>query len=119
MRRSGFVLAVLGAASALAFGQSSKPSAAENGGSQPVAHHKRSTITGCLTNAEHDTYRLVDQKGVTHMVYSSTVQLGSYVGQFVTLIGNKSATPSTDTGTARPMPHFTVMEVQPATGQCK
>lgn len=119
MRGSRFVLTVLVAASALAFGQSSTPNATQNGGSQATGRHQRSTITGCLTSAEHDTYRLVDQKGVTHMVYSSTVHLDSYVGQFVTLVGSKSATPSTDTGTARPMPHFTVMEVQPATGQCK
>ena len=119
MRRERFVLAVLVAASALAFGQSDKPSAAENGGSQTAGHHRHSTITGCLSPGDHDTYRLVDQKGVTNMVYSSTVHLDSYVGQFVTLTGSKSATPSTDTGTGRPMPHFAVTGVQPATGQCK
>jgi hypothetical protein len=80
MRRNLFVLAVLVAASSFAFSQSSKPSAAENGGSEPAGHHKHSSITGCLTSAEHDTYRLVDQKGVTNMVYSSTVHLDSYVG---------------------------------------
>jgi hypothetical protein len=53
------------------------------------------------------------------MVYSTTVHLDSYVGQSVTLIGNQSATPSTDTGTGRPMPHFVVLEVQPASGSCK
>lgn len=95
------------------------PSAAQNSVGQATGRHKRSTITGCLTSAEHDTYRLVDEKGVTHMVYSSTVHLDAYVGQYVTLTGSQSATPSTDTGTARPMPHFTVTEVQPATGQCK
>jgi len=119
MRRNRFMLAVLVVASSLAFSQSDKPSAAENGGSQPAGHHKHNTITGCLTNGEHDTYRLVDQKGVTNMVYSSTVHLDSYVGQFVTLTGSKSATPSTDTGTSRPMPHFAVTGVHAATGQCK
>src|SRR5215469_12675182 len=119
MRRKGFVLAVLLVASSWALSQSDKPSAAENGGSQPIGHHRRSTITGCLAPGEHDTYRLVDQKGVTNMVYSSTVHLESYVGQFVTLTGSKSATPSTDTGTSRPMPHFAVTGVQPATGQCR
>jgi hypothetical protein len=119
MQTSRFVLAVLVAASSFAFSQSTKPSAAENGGSQPIGHHKRSTITGCLAPGDHDTYRLVDQKGVTNMVYSSTVHLDSYVGQFVTLTGSKSATPSTDTGTSRPMPHFAVTGVQPAPGQCK
>ena len=119
MRRSRIALVVLVAASALAFGQSSNPSAPENGGSQPMGHHKHNMITGCLTSAEHDTFRLVDQKGVTNMVYSSTVHLDSYVGQFVTLVGSRSATPSTDTGTSRPIPHFAVTAVHPATGQCK
>jgi hypothetical protein len=53
------------------------------------------------------------------MVYSSTVHLDSYVGQFVTLVGNQSATPSRDEGMGRPMPHFVVLEVQPASGKCK
>jgi hypothetical protein len=119
MRTSRFALAVLLAASSLAFCQSDKPSAAENTENQLTAHHKHSSITGCLTSAEHDTYRLVDQKGVTNMVYSSTVHLDSYIGQFVTLIGSQSATPSTDTGTGRPLPHFAVTAVHPATGQCK
>src|SRR5215472_9612490 len=119
MRRSRLALAVLVAASALAFSQNDKPSAAQNAEVQPAAHRKHNSITGCLTNGDHDTYRLVDQKGVTNMVYSSTVHLDSYVGQFVTLTGSKSATPSTDTGTSRPMPHFAVTGVHPATGQCK
>ena len=119
MRRSRFVLTMLVAASALAFSQTSVPSPTQNDGSQPIGHHKRSTISGCLTSAEHDTYRLVDEKGVTHMVYSTTVHLDSYVGQFVTLVGSQSAMPSTDTGTSRPMPHFAVTAVHPATGQCK
>jgi hypothetical protein len=53
------------------------------------------------------------------MVYSKTVHLDTYVGQYVSLVGNVSATPSTDTGTGRPMPHFIVMEVRPASGSCK
>lgn len=119
MKGSRFILAVLVAASSLAFSQSDKPSAAANSDVQLVTHHKHNSITGCLTSAEHDTYRLVDQKGITNMVYSSTVHLDSYIGQFVTLVGSKSATPSTDTGTGRPMPHFAVTAVHPATGQCK
>jgi len=84
MRRIRFVMTVLVAASALAFSQTSTPSATQSGKSQPVRQSQRSTITGCLKSAKHDTYRLVDQKGVTNMVYSSTVHLDSYVGQFVT-----------------------------------
>src|SRR6516164_724622 len=110
MRTIRFVVTVVVAASALAFSQT---------GTQSTQNGKRSTITGCLTSSTHDTYRLVDQKGVTNMVYSTTVHLDSYVGQFVTLTGSQSATPSTDTGTGRPMPHFAVTGVHAATGQCK
>jgi hypothetical protein len=111
-----FVLAILVIMPAFAFSQTDTPSPAQNSSHQSA---KRKTITGCLTKAAHDTYRVVDQKGKTNMVYSTTVHLDSYVGQSVTLIGNQSATPSTDTGTGRPMPHFVVLEVQPASGSCK
>lgn len=53
------------------------------------------------------------------MVDSTTVRLDSYIGRPVTLVGVQSATPSTDTGTARPMPHFKVLEVRPESGTCK
>lgn len=93
------------------------PSAAQK--SNPHAR-KRSTITGCLTKSTNDTYQLVDQKGQTNMVYSTSVALDSYVGQSVTLVGNQSTTPTTDSGTAHPMPHFVVLEVHPAaSGTCK
>jgi hypothetical protein len=104
MRGRLFVLAILVVAPALAFSQSPK----------------QKTITGCLTSTgQPDEYRLVDKKGVTNLVYSTSVHLDSYVGQSVTLIGDQSATPSTDTGTARPKPHFKVVVVQPASGSCK
>ena len=78
------------------------------------------TITGCLTStgSSHE-YQLVDEKGVTNIVYSTTVHLNSYVGKSVSLVGDQSATPSTDTGTGRPTPHFKVVEVQPVSGDCK
>jgi hypothetical protein len=106
MRRL-FVLAILVVAPALVFSQAPEPKT-------------RSKITGCLisTSQSHE-YRLVDEKGVTNIVYSASLHLNSYVGQSVTLIGDQSATPSTDTGTARPMPHFKVVQVQPASGNCK
>src|SRR5580704_70307 len=78
------------------------------------------TINGCLTsNGRSHEYQLVDENGVTNIVYSTTVHLNSYVGKSVSLVGDQSATPSTDTGTGRPMPHFKVVEVQPASGDCK
>jgi hypothetical protein len=107
MRRRLFVLATLLVAPALAFSHSP----------EPKTHSK---ITGCLTStSQSHQYQLVDEKGVTNIVYSTKLDLNSYVGQSVTLIGDQSATPSTDTGTARPMPHFKVVEVQPASGNCK
>jgi hypothetical protein len=107
MRGRLFVFAILVVAPALAFSQSPKPK----------THCK---ITGCLTSTDQsDEYRLVDEKGVTNQVRSVTVHLDSYVGQSVTLTGDQSATPSTDTGTGRPTPHFKVVKVQPASGDCK
>ena len=92
---------------ALSFSQSPKPKT-------------HSTISGCLTSGDHpDEYRLVDEKGVTNIVYSVSVHLDSYVGQSVALTGDQSARPSTDTGTAQPMPHFKVVKVKPASGTCK
>jgi len=97
------VLAILMVAQALVFSQSPQ---------------HQSKITGCLTAGNPDDYRLVDQRGVTNYVYSSTVHLNSYVGQSVTLIGDQSAMTGTDTGTAKPTRHFKVVEVQPASGKC-
>ena len=107
MREILFVLAILVVAPIFAFSQSPKPR----------THTK---ITGCLTSTgDPDGYQLVDEKGITNLVYSATLHLDSYVGRSVTLTGDQSATPSTDTGTARPMPHFRVLKVHPAAGNCK
>jgi hypothetical protein len=68
MRRRLFVFAILVVASALTFSQTPKPKA-------------HSTITGCLTSTGHpNEYQLVDEKGITNQVYSTTVHLDSYVG---------------------------------------
>jgi hypothetical protein len=108
MRESPFVLAILVIGPVFSFSQSP----------EPTTHSK---ITGCLTSiGQPHEYRLADQKGVTNQVYSTTVHLDSYVGKSVTLIGDQSATPSTDTGTGRPTPHFKVVEVEQAgSGDCK
>lgn len=107
MRGRLFVCAILVLAPALTFCQSPKPKT-------------HSTITGCLASTGHpDEYQLVDEKGITNQVYSVTVHLDSYVGQSVTLTGDQSATPSTDNGMGRPTPHFKVVKVQPASGDCK
>ena len=119
MRRRLLVLIILVVTPGLAFSQSDTPSARNSNGQAAPSGKTSGTITGCLTPAKHDTYRLVDENGVTNMVYSKTLSLDSYVGQFVSLVGNVSATPSTDTGTGRPMPHFKVTEVRPGSGSCK
>ena len=95
--------------SALVFSQSSTP--------KMTTHHV--TITGCLTKNSHGDYELVDQKGVHNLVYpSEKVDLESHVGQSVSLTGQQSAMPSTDTGTSRPMPHFVVDKLQQGAGKC-
>ena len=116
MRGSLVVLIILVVTPGLAFSQNTQ--SPPNSNPQSVIPGHRATITGCLTG-EPDHYRLKDQTGVTNMIYSTAVHLDSYVGQPVTLVGVQSATPSTDTGTARPMPHFKVLEVHPASGNCK
>jgi hypothetical protein len=105
MRGSLFMLAILMVAPVLA--QSPNPKTHQ-------------TITGCLTSSgsSHE-YQLVDEKGVTNIVYSTTVHLNSYVGKSVTLTGDQDATPSTDNGMGRPTPHFKVVKAQPASGDCK
>jgi hypothetical protein len=118
MKKNLFALALI-ITSSLAFGQAGSTSTPANGSPQATTPRDHARITGCLSPKIHDYYELTDQNGVTNMVYSSTMPLDSYVGHSVTLVGSQSATPSTDTGTARPMPHFNVLEVRPASGNCK
>jgi hypothetical protein len=115
MRGNLFLLSILVVTSAFAFSQTNAP--AQNSKGQSTKH--KSTITGCLTSSKGKDYRMVDQKGKKNIVYSKTVDLDSYVGKSVTLVGDLSATPSTDEGTGRPMPVFWAFEVQPASGNCK
>jgi hypothetical protein len=117
MRGSLLVTIILAVTAGLAFSQNSQ-NAPSTSSPQSVIPGHRTTITGCLTG-EPDHYRLTDEKGVTNIIYSTTVHLDSYVGRPVTLLGVQSATPSTDTGTARPMPHFKVLQVHLASGNCK
>ena len=119
MKETLFLLTVLLVVPAVVSSQTETPSTAQNNNRQAVGQRNHVTITGCLTSSHHKEYQLVDQDGTTNLVYSPTVNLDAYVGQSVTLVGNRSATPSTDTGTARPMPHFMVTEVRPASGSCK
>ena len=93
--------------------------AAQDNNPQTPQLHNHVTITGCLTKNPDDDFVLVDQKGIHNLVFQSDkFDLDSYVGHFVTLIGDRGAIPGTDTGTARPMPHFKVIELRPASGKC-
>ena len=80
--------------------------------------HNQSALTGCLAKNPYNEYELVDEKGTHTLLYSSTVPLDTYMGQSVTLVGELSAAPSTDTGPERPMPHFKVVDLRPAPGKC-
>ena len=104
-----FLLVILLVIPALVFGQSATPKKTT----------RQVTITGCLTKNSHGDYELVDQKGVHNLVYKSErVDLESHVGESVSLTGQQSAMPSTDTGTSRPMPHFVVEKLQQGSGKC-
>jgi len=114
MRRNAFLLIVLAVAPAIVFGQTDASNTTQN--SKPSKHK---TMTGCLSGGTADEYRLKDDKGKTVLLYSTNVELDAYVGKSVTVVGDQSATPSTDTGTGRPLPHFKVIEARPGSGRCK
>lgn len=114
MKACLFVMMILSATPSV-ISQATSPSAANDTYSQNS--QRNLTITGCLTRNSHNKYELVDEKGVHNLLYGS-VPFDSYVGQSVTLVGARSTTPSTDTGTARPMPLFKVKELRPANGPC-
>ena len=80
--------------------------------------HKNIVITGCLTKNSLNEFELVDQDGFDNLPYSSIVHLDEYVGQTVTLVGRRAATPSVETH-PRGGTHFLVKKVQSASGQCK
>jgi hypothetical protein len=86
--------------------------------SQAQMTHDQIAVTGCLTKNSHNELELVDQEGVHNLPYSSTVNLASYVGKEVTIVGRRAATPSSDTGGHR-APHFQVSKVQSTSGDCK
>lgn len=118
MKERLLLLTVLWVTPAFVASQTEVPNVIHDHG--PPMHLKRNqtALRGCLTKNPHDEYELVDEKGTHNFLYSSTVPLDTYVGQSVTLIGERSATPSIDTGTARPIPRFKVVDLRPASGKC-
>jgi len=117
MRGNLFVLTILAVVPSLAFAQTDAGGATQNTKSAKQRNH--TTITGCLTGTKKQEYRLKDEKGVTNLLYSNNIDLDTYVGKMITVTGDQSPKPSTDTGTGRPMPVFRVLDVQPASGTCK
>ena len=118
MKNRLLLLAGLLFTTTLFFSQNEAPPSQTQDNSQSQKQQKHTTITGCLSKNPHNEYELVDQKGIHNLLYSSTIDFNSYVGKSVTVVGDRSAMPSTDTGTARPMPHFKVLKLQPASGNC-
>jgi hypothetical protein len=115
-----FLLMILLVAPALALCQSDTQSATQDTTRQTVQQGNHISITGCLTSNKHHEYELVDEKGTTNLVYSTSVKLDPYVGQSVTLVGDRAASQSTDVSTGNPTPHFKAYEVHPASGgTCK
>ena len=110
------LMAVLFVTAAVLVGKSESQNPTKNSSPQTG---KNVTITGCLTRAQHEEYELVDQQGKHNLIYKSQkINLDSYVGQSVTLVGERSAIPSADSAAGRPLPHFKVTELQPAAGKC-
>jgi hypothetical protein len=122
MRRSLCLLTILLVTPAFAYSQTQTPSAAHDRQNQTAQAKNESTVTGCLTG-KTDQYQLVDQAGTTHLLFNPTVQLHDYVGQSVTLAGERDvqrdASASSDEGTAHGMGFFRVTQVTGKSGPCK
>jgi len=118
MKKRFLLLTVLLVTPALVSSQTGNPKAMQGHGPPMHLGRNQSALTGCLTKNPHGEYELIDEKGIHNLLYSSTVPLDTYVGQSVTLSGERSATPSTDMGTARPMTYFKVVDLRPASGKC-
>src|SRR5215469_2933010 len=118
MEKRFFLLTVLVVTPALVSSKTGVPKATQDHGHPMHLQRNQSALTGCLTKNSHDEYELVDEKGIHNLLYSSTVPLDTYVGQSVTVMVERSATLSTDTGTARSMPRFKVVDLRPASGKC-
>lgn len=109
------LLTVLLVTPTLVSSQSGVPKATQDHGRPMHLKLNQSAVTGCLTKNPHNEFELVDVKGIHNLLYSSTVPLDTYVGQSVTVIGERSSTPSTEMGTAPPIK---VVDLRPASGKC-
>ena len=117
MREKLLLLIVL--APAIAFSQTDTQNTQDANRQTPAQAGNQTTISGCLTSGKHHDYQLKDESGTTNLVYSPTVNLTSYVGQSVTLVGERDPDQGTEARTGKPTPHFKVYQVQPGSGNCK
>jgi len=118
MEKRFFLLTVLLVTPALVSSQTGVPKATQDHGHPMHLQRNQSALTGCLTKNSHDEYELVDEKGIHNLLYSSTVPLDTYVGQSVTLVGERSTMPIPEMGTSRHAPYFKVVDLRPASGKC-
>ena len=118
MKERLLLLTVLCVTPAFVASQTGVPTTIHDHGPPMRLKRNQIALRGCLTKNPQNEFELVDEKGTYNLLYSSTVPLDTYVGQSVTLIGERSATPSTVMGTARPMPNFKVVDLRPASGKC-
>ena len=84
--------------------------------SQPQEERTEISVTGCLTKDSSNQYELVDQEGVHNLPESSSISLDQFVGQEVTLIGQRTPMP-TKNSVAQPKARLAVSKVQ-VSGKC-
>jgi hypothetical protein len=121
MRISFVLLTILSVTPVLAFSQNEPLSATPND-RQAMQQQDVRTLTGCLTG-KPDQYQLVDQSGTQHLIFNPDVNLSSYVGHSIQLMGisdaSRDASASSDEGTAHGMSFFKVAQVNKDLGACK
>ncbi len=87
-----------------------------------MQQHGSSTLTGCLTG-KPDDYQVADESGTRHLIFDPDVDLTSYVGHSVQVMGledgSRDASASSDEGTAQGMDFFKVAQVTKDLGSCK
>jgi len=88
----------------------------------PSATGPETEITGCL-QGKPDSYRLLADSGVSHLLIGDEEALSNHVGNRVTLQGyrddNRDASASSDEGTPHGMRFFQVNDAVADNGTCK
>jgi hypothetical protein len=124
MRSSFVLLMILLVTPAIAFSQSAYSSATQDNRSQASQQQDNGTITltGCLSGKPGE-YQLVDQSGDKHLILPAGVDLSSYVGHSVEVVGKndtrRDASSSSDEATAHGAHFFKVAQVNKDLGACK